>query len=64
MAVSLPAVQDDHRFVPQKNYFSVSGTHFCYRLSKPLDLVRVEGLGNFSLSLSLFIKNINLVLHK
>jgi hypothetical protein len=27
-----------------RNYFSASDTHFCYRLSKPLDLVRLEGL--------------------
>jgi hypothetical protein len=33
-------------FTPQKNhYFYVSGTHFCYRLSKPKGLVRPEGLG-------------------
>jgi hypothetical protein len=30
---------------PQKHYFYVSGTHFCYRLSKPQGLVRPEGLG-------------------
>jgi hypothetical protein len=30
---------------PQKHYFSASGTHFCYRLSKPQGLVRLEGLG-------------------
>jgi hypothetical protein len=29
---------------PQKHYFSVSGTHFCYRLSKPQGVVRLEGL--------------------
>jgi hypothetical protein len=23
------------RSTPQKHYFSASGTHFCYRLSKP-----------------------------
>jgi hypothetical protein len=35
-------------FTPQKHYyFSVSGTHFCYRLSEPQRLVRPEGLGNF-----------------
>jgi hypothetical protein len=35
-------------FTPQKHYyFYVSGTHFCYRLSKPEGLVRPEGLGKF-----------------
>jgi hypothetical protein len=29
----------------QKQYFSASGTHFCYWLSKPQGLVRLEGLG-------------------
>jgi hypothetical protein len=28
-------------------YFNVSGTHFCYRLSKPQGLVWSEGLGKF-----------------
>jgi hypothetical protein len=27
----------------KKHYFSASGTHFCYRLRKPQDLVRPEG---------------------
>jgi hypothetical protein len=33
-------------FTPQEHYFvfNVSGTHFCYRLSKPQGLVRPEGL--------------------
>jgi hypothetical protein len=36
------------RFTPQKHYyFYVSGTHFCYRLIKPLGLVRPEGLAKF-----------------
>jgi hypothetical protein len=30
---------------PQKYYFSASGTHFCWRLSKPQGLVRPKGLG-------------------
>jgi hypothetical protein len=31
---------------PKKHsYFSVSGTHFCWRLSEPQGLVRLEGLG-------------------
>jgi hypothetical protein len=33
------------RFIPQKHYFSASVTHFCYRLSKPQAIVRLEGLG-------------------
>jgi hypothetical protein len=33
------------QLTPQKHYISASGTHFCYRLSKPEDLVRPEGLG-------------------
>jgi hypothetical protein len=28
----------------KKHYFTASGTHFCWRLSKPQDLVRPEGL--------------------
>jgi hypothetical protein len=36
------------RFTPQQHYyFSVSGTHFCWRLSKPQGLVRPEELGKF-----------------
>jgi hypothetical protein len=30
---------------PQKHYFSASGTHFCYTLSKSQGLMRPEGLG-------------------
>jgi hypothetical protein len=29
---------------PQKQYFSASDTHFCYRLSEPQGLVSLEGL--------------------
>jgi hypothetical protein len=33
-------------FTPHKHYyFNVSGTYFCYRLSKPPGLVRPEGFG-------------------
>jgi hypothetical protein len=32
-------------FTPQEHYFSISGTHFCSRLSEPQGLVRPEGLG-------------------
>jgi hypothetical protein len=35
-------------FTPQKHYFSAPGTHFCWRLSKPLGLVRPEGLGKLT----------------
>jgi hypothetical protein len=31
-------------------YFYVSGTHFCYRLTKPQGLVWPEGLGKFKKS--------------
>jgi hypothetical protein len=35
-------------FIPQEHYyFYVSGTHFCYRLSKHQGLVQPEGLGKF-----------------
>jgi hypothetical protein len=39
-------VSHSHRplYVLQNRYFSASGTHFCYRLSKCQDLVRLEGL--------------------
>jgi hypothetical protein len=30
---------------PQKHYFSASGTHFCYSLSKPQGVLWPEGLG-------------------
>jgi hypothetical protein len=33
------------RSTSQKHYFPASGTHFCYRLSKPQGLVRQEELG-------------------
>jgi hypothetical protein len=32
---------------PQEYYFSVSGTHFCYMLSKPQGLLWPEGLDQF-----------------
>jgi hypothetical protein len=40
------ALRASRRFTPQKRYSSVSGTHFCSRLSKHQGLVRPEGLGN------------------
>jgi hypothetical protein len=41
------------RSAPQKHYFSASETHFSYRLSKPQDLVRPEGLGKLKKLISL-----------
>jgi hypothetical protein len=44
------AVSPTHwpHFTPQKHYyFSISGTHFCYMLSKLQGLVPPEGLGTF-----------------
>jgi hypothetical protein len=40
--------------VVKKYYFYVSGTYFCYRLSKPQGLVRPEGLGTFKKITSVF----------
>jgi hypothetical protein len=45
MAVNLSALRTGHCSTPQKHYFYVSGTHFCYRLSKPQGLARPERLG-------------------
>jgi hypothetical protein len=45
MAASLSALLTGRRFIPQKHYFSARGTHFCPRLSKTQDLVRLRGLG-------------------
>jgi hypothetical protein len=45
MAVMLSALRAGRRFTPQKYYSSASGTHFCFRLSKSLGLLRLEGLG-------------------
>jgi hypothetical protein len=36
------------RSTPQKRCFTASGIHFCWRLSKPQGLVRLEGLGKFN----------------
>jgi hypothetical protein len=41
-------VSSTHRphFTPQKHYhFSVSGSHFCYRLSETQGVVQPEGVG-------------------
>jgi hypothetical protein len=45
MVVWLSALHGGCYFTPQKHYLYASGTHFCYRLSKPRGLVRSEGLG-------------------
>jgi hypothetical protein len=45
MAVSWSALSAGRRSTPQKHYFSASGTHLCWRLSKPQSLVRPEGVG-------------------
>jgi hypothetical protein len=45
MAVRLSVLRAGRCFTPLKHYFYASGTHFCYRLSKPQGLVRLEGLG-------------------
>jgi hypothetical protein len=38
---------------PQNNYFSASGTHLCYRLSKAQGLVRPEGLDKLKILMHL-----------
>jgi hypothetical protein len=40
--------------VPQKQYFSASGTHFCYRLSEPQGLVKPEELGKLMKSIYIY----------
>jgi hypothetical protein len=58
MVVSLTHRQ---RCTPQKRYyFYVSGTHFCYKLSKPQGLVRPEGLGKFKKITSSGIESVTL----
>jgi hypothetical protein len=37
------------RSTPEKHYFSASGTHLCYRPSKPESLVRPEGIGTLKI---------------
>jgi hypothetical protein len=46
--------------------FNASGTHFCWRLSKPQGLVRPEGLGKFknSSTWSVNPRMLNLIIHK
>jgi hypothetical protein len=47
MAVSLLALRAGRRFTPQKHYLSASHTHFCFRPSKPQELLRSGGLDKF-----------------
>jgi hypothetical protein len=50
MAASLSAPRTG-RVLLARNFLFFSGTHFCYRLSKLLGLVRLEGLGKLKKSL-------------
>jgi hypothetical protein len=45
MAVGFSALRTSHALLPRNIMFPAFGTHFCYRLSKPQNLVRLEGLG-------------------
>jgi hypothetical protein len=46
LAARLNSIQaNSERSTPQKHYFSASGTHFCWRLSKPQGLAWPEGIG-------------------
>jgi hypothetical protein len=45
LAVKLSIFYVGHTFLPRNFFFSVSGTPFCWRLSRPQALVRLEGLG-------------------
>jgi hypothetical protein len=49
MAVRLSALTQRLCSTPQKHYFSASGTHFCYRLSKPQALVRLARYSDITL---------------
>jgi hypothetical protein len=44
MEVRLSALRAGRILLP-RNIFSLYGTHFCQRLSKPQGLVRLDGLG-------------------
>jgi hypothetical protein len=44
MAVRLLAIRTGRALLPTNISLYVSSTHFCYRLSKPQGLVRLEGL--------------------
>jgi hypothetical protein len=45
MAVMLSALLTGRALLPRKMIFSVSGTHFCWRLKEPQGLVRPEWVG-------------------
>jgi hypothetical protein len=49
MAERLSALRTGRDLLP-KNNLSVSGTHFCYRLSKLQAVVRLEGLGKLKIN--------------
>jgi hypothetical protein len=47
------------RSTPQKHYVSSSGTYFCYRLSKPQGLLRLEGISKLKKCIHLrLVKNV------
>jgi hypothetical protein len=50
MAVRSSAPRTGRALLPKNIIFYVSGTHFCWRLSKCQGLVRPEGLGTFKIS--------------
>jgi hypothetical protein len=45
MGIKMSASLTGHILLPKNIFVSVSGTHFCYRLSKPQSLMQMEGLG-------------------
>jgi hypothetical protein len=63
MAVRLSALSTGRTLLPRNIIIcSISGTHFCYRLSKPQGLVRPEGLGKFK-NLPHGVSNLRSLLH-
>jgi hypothetical protein len=54
MAVRLSVLCAAHPTLHRILFISTSGTHFCWRLSKPQSLMRPEGLGKL-------IKNFHLI---
>jgi hypothetical protein len=48
MATRLSALGTGRRLIPQKQYFTTSGTHFCKILSKPQGPLRPSGLGKLT----------------
>jgi hypothetical protein len=51
MVARLSALRTGRTLLPRNIIIFVSGTHFCYRLSKPQGLERPERLGKFKKSL-------------